>query len=102
MILAQVVGTVVSPVQVQAHDGLTLLMVRPVTPDGKPTGKMRIAIDQVGAGVGDRILMIDEGNSSRQILQDPNAPIKTLIVGFVDAVEVHGELTYDHRQVHNS
>jgi microcompartment protein CcmK/EutM len=42
--------------------------------------------------------MIDEGNSGRQILKDPSAPIKSLIVGFVDAVEVHGKLTYDHRQ----
>ncbi|HIG87548.1 MAG TPA: hypothetical protein EYQ25_10930 [Planctomycetes bacterium] len=98
MILADVIGTVVSPVQIKALDGFTLLMVRPVTPDGKATGKMRIALDKVGAGVGDRVLMIDEGNSGRQILKDASAPIKSLIVGFVDAVEVHGKLTYDHRQ----
>lgn len=99
MIMAEVIGTVVSPVQVQALDGMTLLMVRPVTPTGKPQGKIRIAVDRIGAGVGDRVLMIDEGNSGRQILDAPDAPIKTLIVGFIDAIEANGKLTYDHRGI---
>lgn len=98
MIMAEVIGTVVSPVQTTALDGMTLLMVRPVSPTGEPQGKARIAVDRVGAGTGDRVLMIDEGNSGRQILNAPEAPIKTLIVGFIDAIEIHGKITYDHRQ----
>ncbi len=99
MILAQVIGTVVAEaVAVPALHGRKLLMVRPVRPDGTAvTPTPRLAIDTIGAGVGDRVLVIDEGNSGRQILQAKDAPVKTLIVGFVDAVEVGGRVVYDHR-----
>ena len=99
MILAEVIGTVVSPTeQVPAVAHSKLLVVRPVKPDGEPAAsKPRIAIDTIGAGVGDRVLVIDEGNSGRQILGAPNAAVKTLVVGFVDAVEVGGQVVYDHR-----
>ena len=97
MFLAEVTGTVVSPVQHPFLDGRTLLLVRPVQPDGKPTGKPRIAIDHAQAGVGDRVLVIDEGNSSRQLLAAPDAPVRTVVVGVVDYVERAGELVYDHR-----
>lgn len=98
MFLAQVIGTVVSPVQIPILDGRKLMVVRPVSPSGDPAGKTRIAIDTVGAGEGDRVLVIDEGNSSRQILEAPDGPVKTLIVGFVDAVEQAGALVFEHRQ----
>lgn len=97
MFLAEVVGTVVSPVQIRALDGRTLLIVRPVKPDGSPTAKTRIAIDTVQAGVGDRVLVLDEGNGGRQILGDPKAPVKTLVVAVVDYVESAAGLAYDHR-----
>jgi microcompartment protein CcmK/EutM len=100
MFLAQVVGTVVSPVQVPVLDGRTLLLVQPVDPDGKAGGKTRIAIDRAQAGVGDRVLVIDEGNSGRQILGAPgpplqDAPVKTIVVGYVDSIELRGEVVYD-------
>ncbi|MEM9381956.1 MAG: EutN/CcmL family microcompartment protein [Planctomycetota bacterium] len=99
MILGEVLGTVVSPTeQVPVLDGRKLLVVRPLKPGGeRVTAKPRIAIDTIGAGVGDRVLLIDEGNSGRQILGAPDAPVKTLVVGFVDEVEVGGERVYDHR-----
>jgi ethanolamine utilization protein EutN len=81
MFLAEVVGTVVSPVQIPILDGKKLLIVRPVEPDGTPTGKTRIAIDQAQAGVGDRVLVLDEGNGGRQILGDPKGAVKTIVVG---------------------
>ncbi len=99
MILAQVIGTVVAQAEaVSALHGRKLLMVRPVRPDGTALGPApRLAIDTIGAGVGDRVLVIDEGNAGRQILQAKDAPVKTLIVGFIDAVEVGGQVVYDHR-----
>lgn len=97
MFLADVIGTVVAPVQHPLLEGRTQLLLRPVTPTGEATGKTRIAIDQVGAGVGDRVIVIDEGNSGRQLLGIDNAPIKTLVVGVVDAVEHDGQVVYDHR-----
>jgi ethanolamine utilization protein EutN len=97
MFLAQVVGTVVSPVQIRILDGEKLLLLRPVSPDGKPSGKTRIGIDRAQAGVGDRVIVIDEGNSARQIVGDPKGAIKTVVVGVVDYVEIGGALAYDHR-----
>ena len=97
MFLADVVGSVVSPIQIPAPDGRTLLLLRPVQPTGERTAKTRIGIDIVGAGPGDRVLVIDEGNSGRQLLGAPSAPVKTLIVGIVDEVEIGGQRVYDHR-----
>ena len=97
MFLAQVLGTVVSPVQIPILDGEKLLLLRPVDPEGRPAGKTRIGLDRAQAGEGDRVLVVDEGNSARQILGDPKAPVKTVVVGVVDYVERAGEYVYDHR-----
>lgn len=98
MFLAEVVGTVVSPVQIPILERRTLLLLRPIGPDGRATGKTRIGIDRAQAGVGDRVIVIDEGNSGRQILDAPNAPVKTIVVGVVDYVEVGGKTTYDAQE----
>lgn len=97
MFLADVVGTVVSPVQIPELDGQKLLVLRPVTPEGRATAKTRVGIDRIGAGPGDRVLVLDEGNGGRQIMGDPRAAVKTVVVGVVDYVELDGELQYDHR-----
>lgn len=98
MFLGQVIGTVVTPVQHPTLDGRTQLLVRPVTPTGEPTGKTRVAVDHAGAGVGDRVLVIDEGNSGRQLIGVKDAPIKTLVVAVVDSIECEGVQVYDHRE----
>ncbi len=97
MFLADVVGTVVTPVQIDELNGEILLLLRPVSPDGRPTSKTRIAIDRAQAGVGDRVLVLDEGNGGRQIVGNPRAAIKTVVVGVVDYIEQADGLTYDHR-----
>jgi microcompartment protein CcmK/EutM len=97
MFLAEVVGTVVAPVQIPVLDGEKLLLLRPVTPDGRASGKTRIGVDRARAGVGDRVLVLDEGNGARQILGDPKAAVRTVVVGVVDYVEVRGEHVYDSR-----
>ncbi len=96
MILADVIGTVVSPVQIPVLEGRKLLLLRPVSPTGERDGQARIGIDTVGAGPGDRVLVVQEGNSGRQVLGTPGGAVKTVIVGFVDEVELGGELVYDH------
>jgi ethanolamine utilization protein EutN len=95
--LAEVVGTVVSPVQHPVLDGERLLLLRVLRPDGTRAGRTRIAIDRAGAGPGERVLVIDEGNSGRQVIGRPDAPVKTVIVGVVDYVELDGALAYDAR-----
>ena len=87
----------VSPVQHPVLDGHRLLLVRPVDPRGASSDPTRIAIDRANAGVGDRVLVIDEGNSGRAALDAPDAPVKTVVVGVVDYVDVRGELTFDAR-----
>lgn len=107
MFLADVIGTVVSHAEkIPVLAGRTLLLVRPLQPDGSASGsRPRVAIDRIGAGVGDRVLVIDEGNSGRQILgaagvplkdgRQKDAAVKTIVVGYVDSIELRGEVVYD-------
>lgn len=97
MFLAEVIGTVVTPEQIQDLEGRSLLMLRPLTPKGDKTKTTRVGIDRVGAGVGDRVLVIDEGNSGRAVLGLPQGAVKTIIIGFVDSIELAGETIFDHR-----
>ncbi len=86
MKIGRVCGTVVSSIQHPFLDGRRLLMVQLEDPAGKATGEAIIAVNAVDAGAGDRVLLLDEGNSARQVLGAENAPVRTLIVGIVDAV----------------
>jgi microcompartment protein CcmK/EutM len=96
MFLADVLGTVVSPVQIPVLDGEKLLLLRPLTPDGRPSGRAKIGLDRAGAGEDDRVLVLDEGNGARQILGDPSAAVRTVVVGVVDYVEdANGAHAYD-------
>lgn len=88
MKLARVVGTVVSTVNAPVFDGRRLLMCDLIDPDGRPTGGYMIAVDCVGAGAGETVLLIDEGNSARQVVGWDVAPIRTVVVGVVDEVDV--------------
>ena len=86
MKLARVVGTVVSTINAPDFDGRTLLVCDLLDPSGRPSGVYMIAVDTVGAGAGETVLILDEGNSARQVLGAPGAPIRTVVVGIVDAV----------------
>ena len=86
MKLARVVATVVSTINAPDFDGRTLLVCDLLDPDGTPSGGYLIAVDSVGAGAGETVLLLDEGNSARQVLSAPGAPIRTVVVGIVDAV----------------
>jgi microcompartment protein CcmK/EutM len=89
VILGRVLGTVVSTIQHAFYAGRKQLLVGAVLPDGTLDGTRYIlALDMVGAGVGQTVLVNDEGNSARQILEDPNAPVRSLIVAIVDEVDV--------------
>lgn len=88
MRLCRVLGSVVAAAHHPAYDGRTVLMVQPIGPDGTPRGAALIAVDSVQAGRGDTVLVLTEGSGVRQILGTPPGPIRSLIVGVVDAVDV--------------
>jgi ethanolamine utilization protein EutN len=86
MFLARVVGDVVATIKHRALENRKLLLVQPLNGEGAPTGRPAIAVDSVDAGVGDHVLVVDEGNSASQVLARPRGPVRTVIVGVVDEV----------------
>jgi len=86
MILGKVIGNVVSTIKLPIYQGYKILIVQPVNNKEKPQGESVLALDIVQAGVGDTVLVIDEGNSSRLIMNNSTAPVRTMIVGIVDAI----------------
>ena len=91
MILARVVGQVVSTVKRAQFEGAALLLVQPETPGGEPRGATFLAIDSVGAGVNERVIVVMEGRSAGEALGRKLAPVDAAIVGIVDAVDVEPE-----------
>ena len=88
MILARVVANVVSTEKHPHYKGLKMLVVQPVDPEGKPKGKSMVAVDGVQAGIGDLVLVVDEGGSARAVIGDETAmTIRTAICGIVDRVD---------------
>lgn len=88
MILARVTGSVVSTIHHPIVDGRRLLLADRLDHNGKPTGGYIIALDAIGAGQGETVLILDEGNGARQILQDDDAPVRSLVVGIVHALDL--------------
>jgi ethanolamine utilization protein EutN len=88
MILARITGSVVSTIHHPIVDGRKLLLAERLDLTGKPTGGYLIAMDAIGAGKGETVLILDEGNGARQILDDDNAPVRSVVVGIVDAVDL--------------
>ncbi|MCH9651830.1 MAG: EutN/CcmL family microcompartment protein [Deltaproteobacteria bacterium] len=88
MKLARVSGTVVSTISSPVFEGRSLLLCDLLDLDEEATGKYLIAVDTVGAGVGETVLLLDEGTGARQVLEAPEAPVRTVVVGIVDGLEV--------------
>ena len=86
MILGKVIGNVVSTIKLPVFQGYKILVIQPINPKEEIQGKSFLALDTVQAGVGDRVLVVDEGNSSRLIMNNPTAPVRTMIVGIVDDI----------------
>lgn len=98
MIIAKVVGSVVSTQKAEQLLGKKLLVVQPldmetITPDGKPL----VSIDTVGSGVGE-IVMVVAGSSARQTQITKNTPVDSAIVGVIDQIEIEGKLTFNQNK----
>ncbi|MEJ2049332.1 MAG: EutN/CcmL family microcompartment protein [Calditrichota bacterium] len=88
MILGKVIGNIYSTINHPFYDAKKLLIVSKTDPAGQATGDYLIAVDSVDAGIGETVLVIDEGNSARQVVNDTSAPIRSIIVGIVDDIEI--------------
>lgn len=93
MILAEVVGTVVSTRKDSGLVGFKLLLTREVDLAFKPTGSMLVAADAVGAGLGE-IVLVASGSSARLTEGTRDRPIDAVIAGIVDSVEARGQSLY--------
>ena len=87
MTLARVCGTVVSTVKIEALEGLKLMIVHPINPDGSLIGKQMVAVDSLQSGIGDDVLIIDEGGSAGIMMEMSSQPIRTVIAAIVDRVD---------------
>lgn len=89
MYIGRVSGTVVATIKNELYEGRKLLVVDKLDLSGQPTAKYDIAVDMVQAGTGDCVLVLDEGNSARQVVErEPDGAIRAVIVGIVDDVTV--------------
>ncbi len=88
MIIGRVAGEIYSTINHDFYNHKKLLVVDKLTLSGKPSGDYLIAVDSVDAGVGEAVLIVDEGNSARQVVDDPNAPIRSIIIGIIDRVHI--------------
>ena len=92
MRIGRVAGTVVSTISSPAFEGRRLLLCDLLDASGRPDGSYLICVDTVGSGAGEAVLIIDEGNSARQVLGVSPAPIRAVVVGIVDELIVDGDL----------
>ena len=88
MILGRVVGSVVSTQKRPQFEGAKLLLVQPETPDGKATGATLLAIDSVGAGIKELVIVVLEGRAAGEALGKKGAPVDAAILGIVDQLDV--------------
>ncbi len=87
MILGRVAGEIHSTINHPFYDARKLLVVERTDPEGRPTGDYLIAVDAVDAGVGQQVLVLDEGNGARQVLASNDGPVHSVVVGIIDHVE---------------
>jgi microcompartment protein CcmK/EutM len=84
VILARVAGRITSTIHHGTLGGRKLLVCDTLDADGKPAGGYVIAIDLVGAGAGETVLVLDEGNGARQLIGVKDMPVRSVVVGVVD------------------
>lgn len=84
MKLAKVIGNVVSTIKTTSHQNKKLMVVLPIDATGEEIGEAMIAIDHFHAGIGDNVLIIEEGGSARDIIGDPKGAFDAVIAGIVD------------------
>ncbi len=88
MFIGRVIGEVVSTIEHAALRGMKLLVVEKLDTDGRSLGDSLLAVDSVDAGTGDTVLVLDEGSSAALVTGLDDPPIRTVIVGVVDRIDI--------------
>jgi ethanolamine utilization protein EutN len=91
MQIGRVVGTIVATQKNRKLDGAKLLLVQPMTLEGTARGAAVLAIDSVGAGIGERVLLVIEGKAAGDALGKKGAAVDAAIIGIVDEVDYRDE-----------
>jgi microcompartment protein CcmK/EutM len=87
MQIARVVGTVVSTQKHRKFEGAKLLLVQPLNLDDTPRGASFLAVDGVGAGVSEKVLVVLEGRAAGEAIGKKAAPVDAAIVGIIDSID---------------
>ena len=88
MIIARVVGNVIATQKQESHEGKKILLVQPLDLEDRPAGDVFVALDAVDAGIGDRVLAVQEGFSAMTSVGHVESPIDAAVVGVIDLVEL--------------
>jgi microcompartment protein CcmK/EutM len=88
MLLCKVVGTIVATQKNQNLKDKKILTVQPINLESKPIGKDLLAIDTVDAGIGDTVLVVQEGQAAAQLLKSKEVPVHSVVVAVVDGMDV--------------
>ena len=88
MQICKVIGTVVSTQKHRKFEGAKLMLVQPLNIDDSPRGNALLAVDGVGAGVDEKVLVVLEGRAAGEALGRKGAPVDAAIVGIIDTVTI--------------
>ena len=88
MQIAKVIGTVVSTQKNRKFEGAKLMLVQPLNMDDSPRGNALLAVDGVGAGVDEKVLVVLEGRAAGEALGKKGAPVDAAIVGIIDTITI--------------
>lgn len=93
MLIARVIGSAVSTIKAESLRGCKLLVLRPATPDDVLTGEPFVAVDGVGAGEGELVL-VATGSAARRSPSTQDAPVDALIMAILDSLDVDGATVF--------
>lgn len=86
VIIGKVIGNLHSTINHPFYDSKKILVVERMETNGKPASGYLVALDRVGAGPGETVLILDEGNGARQVFESADGPVRSVIVGIVDQI----------------
>lgn len=93
MIIGEVIGNIVSTQKLKDFEGTKLLLIQPLNLDSTAKGKTVLAIDNIGAGVGEKVLIVQEGRSAMHLLGKGKSPVEAAVIGIIDHFTVDEKTT---------